>query len=168
MTVITAAGGSCSCSSSHSRSNCQERSSPLKGLLRFTAVFKGISLWGPRLGQTAIRSILARSVSLRQAWMLSSSVNLRPGFSSVFYPQVYLLRFVTNVSFILCLSNIPPIQCQEKGRGEERRGEELGTQNHWVSGVCLSSEILSNYKTQRFGNLICFRHQVGELAKFST
>jgi hypothetical protein len=34
------------------------------------------------------------------------------------------------------------------------------TQNYWVFGLCPSSDILKNYKTQRFGNWICFRPEV--------
>jgi hypothetical protein len=34
------------------------------------------------------------------------------------------------------------------------------SQNHCVSGLCASSGIRGNYKSQRFGNWVCFRHQV--------
>jgi hypothetical protein len=39
---------------------------------------------------------------------------------------------------------------------------EYNTKNHWVSGLCPLSGILStsNYRTQRFGNWIYFRLQV--------
>jgi hypothetical protein len=33
-------------------------------------------------------------------------------------------------------------------------------QDYWVSGLCPSSGILNNRRTQRFGNWICFRPQV--------
>jgi hypothetical protein len=34
------------------------------------------------------------------------------------------------------------------------------TQSRWFTGLRLSHGILNNYKTQRFGKCICFRHQV--------
>jgi hypothetical protein len=34
------------------------------------------------------------------------------------------------------------------------------TQNHWISGLCLVNEILSNYKAQHFGNWTLFLLQV--------
>jgi hypothetical protein len=36
------------------------------------------------------------------------------------------------------------------------------TQNYWVFGLCPSSVILKNYRTQRFGNWIYFLPQVRE------
>jgi hypothetical protein len=66
------------------------------------------------------------SVDITTATCLNA-VHLRPDLSSAFYPQVYFLRFVTSVSFILCLSHIPPIQRREEKRGEQsrvKRGEE--------------------------------------------
>jgi hypothetical protein len=40
------------------------------------------------------------------------------------------------------------------------------TQNHWDCGLCPSSGILRNCKTQRFGTWICFRLQVmGEIER---
>jgi hypothetical protein len=36
------------------------------------------------------------------------------------------------------------------------------TQNYWVFGLCPTFDILNNYRTQHFGNRICFRPQVRE------
>jgi hypothetical protein len=40
------------------------------------------------------------------------------------------------------------------------------SQNYWVFGLCPSSGTIEIYKTQRFGNWICFRPQVIEVSSF--